>query len=285
MTVSHSLPNAEDLFPAGSELSLRLSDGRASSVHIIKSFTPFTKAQVFLVQSEEGDNLPSKLILKVYDPRFLNDRFPPVPSVLPHPWTLDAESLAAQYRTQVALGERADDFHEDLLYDETEADPWLWEEHFYRQLIECFRSEVDAYSRLKTLQGHTIPKFYTSGKLVPTPHVSRAIEPPVVLIEYIPGVSLYDVKPGAIPGSICARLIKDVDSFVDHGVFHGDLNPGNVLFTPAEAPKRAVIIDFGVAGVRTSSETDEQWAEAAGFYYDGLALRRTLMQKGVTVEV
>ncbi|KAI5999058.1 hypothetical protein EDD15DRAFT_2543569, partial [Pisolithus albus] len=201
-------------FPTDCPLSVRL-DGATdpTTFHVIRSFLPFTKAQVYLVRPEPNTVLPSQVILKVYDPRFLDDRYPATDRVPNRPWTLHAESVAAEKRAQVASGKVDDDFHIDLLYDEEEADPSLWEEHFFRLMMECFESELEAYKRLKDMQGLTIPKLYGAGKLIPKPLDSRAIEPPAVLIEYIPGVSLSDIDPTLVLPELYKPLIAAVTTF------------------------------------------------------------------------
>ena len=75
-------------FPIGSSISLLL-DGEETPITlpVIYAFTPFTKGQVYLVESRGFPE--SSLILKVYDSRFLNDR-----QYENQPWSLAAESLA-----------------------------------------------------------------------------------------------------------------------------------------------------------------------------------------------
>lgn len=280
---------AEDgSFPTDCPLSVRLDGATDSSAtfYVIRSFLPFTKAQVYLVRPEPKTDLPSQVVLKVYDPRFLDDRYPATDRVPNRPWTLHAESVAAQKRAQVASGKVDDDFHIDLLYDEEEADPSLWEEHFFRLMMECFESELEAYKRLKDMQGRTIPKLYGAGRLLPKPPDSRAIEPPAVLIEYIPGVSLNDVDPILVRPELYKPLIAAVATFSKHGVFHDDVNQNNILFTPAQAPNRAVLIDFGCAALRDAEEPDEEWDQAVQFANDVGRLRLSLEQKlGIKLDV
>ncbi|KAI6115720.1 hypothetical protein EDD17DRAFT_1430528, partial [Pisolithus thermaeus] len=247
-------------FPTDFPLSIRLEGATdPATFYVIRSFVPFTKAQVYLVRPEPNAELPSQVVLKVYDPRFLDDRYPGVDSIPNRPWTLHAESVAAQKRAQVASGEVDDDFHIDLLYDEEEADPSLWEEHFFRLMMECFESELGAYRRLEDMQGCSIPKLFGAGRLIPNPPDSRTIEPPAVLIEYIPGVSLRDIDPTLVRPDLYEPLIAAVATFPKHGVFHNDVNQNNILFTPAQAPNRAVLIDFGCAALRNAEEPDEEW--------------------------
>ncbi|KIN93830.1 hypothetical protein M404DRAFT_170074, partial [Pisolithus tinctorius Marx 270] len=156
---------AEDgSFPPDSPLAVSLNGAtNPETFHVIRSFTPFTKAQVYLVRPEPNTDLPSQVILKVYDPRFLDDRYPKSSRLPSRPWTLQAESVAAMKRKRIESGEIDDDFHVDLLYGDEEADPSLWEEHFFRLMKECFESELEAYKRLDDIQGRSIPKFFGAG--------------------------------------------------------------------------------------------------------------------------
>ncbi|EDR05101.1 uncharacterized protein LACBIDRAFT_330225 [Laccaria bicolor S238N-H82] len=205
-------------YPAGSRITLRLTDGTSLSLQVNKPFLPFTKSQVYLVSPSEPSthNLPSQIILKIFDPQTVDDRFPPLQTTLSaHPWTLDAEAAAVQYREDVAKGKRPDDFTMDLLYGEEEAEAYLWEEHFYRLLKESYESEVGALARLESLQGTVVPKVFATGNIVPPPN-TRAIQPLGVLIEYVPGIPLSDVKPGSgvnIPFEIVCPLIDAVKKF------------------------------------------------------------------------
>ena len=268
-----------------SHLVLGLADGTSLSLQIIKPFLPFTKSQVFLVCPEPARNgLPSDLILKVYDPRYLDDRIPPPKSNLPSRlWTLKAETEAAHYRQEIAEGKRPDDFTVNLLYGDEEAEPYLWEEHFYRLLKESCESEEDALSRLSPLQGSEIPKFYGSGIVIP-PANTRGIQPLAILMEYIQGTPLADIEVGKVnlPPSIFQPLLDAVKRFRDLGVCHSDINAHNVLVSTFEAPTRAVLIDFGCAGVREDGESEEEWITNVEFFDDERSLRRVLDEKGIT---
>ena len=101
LVIPQNLPQIQlesNLFPGGSHLVLGLADGTSLSLQIIKPFLPFTKSQFFLVCPGHGNGLPSELILKVYDPCYLDDRIPPPKSNLPSRlWTLKAETRPKQH--------------------------------------------------------------------------------------------------------------------------------------------------------------------------------------------
>jgi serine/threonine protein kinase len=256
---------------------MRLTDGTPLSLQIIKPFLPFTKSLVYLVRPESPSNgLPPEIILKIFDPRYVDERNPP--SSKPRLWTLEAETAAAQYRQEIAEGKRPDDFTIPIVYRDGEAKPYLWEEHFYRYFMVSWENEVDALRRLISLQGTIIPKFYGSGNIIP-PARTRSIQPPAVLIEYIRGTTLADYNAAKLPNlpfAIFRPLLDAIRKFKDLGIYHGDVSDTNILVSPSSAPERAVLIDFGRAGVREDGESEEDWAGICDFYSDEEGLKVAL---------
>ena len=166
-------------FPVGSHIAMRLTDGTPLSLQIIKPFLPFTKSLVYFVRPETPSNgLPPEIILKIFDPRYVDERNPSSKHGLhPRLWTLEAETAAAQYRQEIAEGKRPDDLTVHVLYRDGKAKPYLWEEHCYRYFMVSWENEVDALRRLISLQGTIIPKFYGSGNVLP-PARTRSIRHP-----------------------------------------------------------------------------------------------------------
>jgi len=166
-------------FPVGSHVAMRLTDGTPLSLQIIKPFLPFTKSLVYFVRPETPSNgLPPEIILKIFDPRYVDERNPSSKHGLhPRLWTLEAETAAAQYRQEIAEGKRPDDLTVHVLYRDGKAKPYLWEEHCYRYFMVSWENEVDALRRLISLQGTIIPKFYGSGNVLP-PARTRSIRHP-----------------------------------------------------------------------------------------------------------
>jgi serine/threonine protein kinase len=273
-------------YPVGSHVALRLTDGTLLSLQIIKPFLPFTKSQVYLVRPETttwSNGLPHEIILKVFDPRYDDGRIPPQSGKLPRLWTLEAETAAALYRQEIAEGKRPDVITVHPPYTDGDAMPYLWEEYFYRYSVESSENEIAALTRLISLQGTLIPKLYGSGHVVPPMH-TRRIQPPAVLIEYIHGTNLADynaAKLPNIPPAIFRPLFDAIRKFKDLGVFHGDIDGRNILVSPSEAPTRAVLIDFGRAGVREDEELEEDWIWICTFYSDETKFELALKANGV----
>ena len=139
--MSSASQDEDNPFPSGSESLSLLLDGKETPItfRIIRAFTPFTQGQVYLV---DGQGFPeSPLTLKVYDPKFLNDRQPSL--YTPHrPWLLAVESLVAGKRLN---GEISDNFEVHHLDDNVELEPWHWEAQFFCWSEESFEAEVMAY--------------------------------------------------------------------------------------------------------------------------------------------
>ena len=269
---------ASPIFFPGRNLTFQTSQ-RTLTLTIDKHFAPFTKAVVLLARSPELG--PNPVIIKIYDPRFLDERLLDTPTCPPRPWSLELERAA------------------DAIWDEpfNESDIWedepedaegraaraaRWEKHYRKLSTDCFETERDAYDRLLPLQGSAIPRLLATGTIIPPD--DRAIWPPAVVIEYIPdAVSLCDVPVELVTPELCATLLRIVGSFGSYGVVHTDMNWNNVLFTPREQPTRVVVIDFGCGGVRTEDQDEDDWKESVRWANDSPRLRWVLGQKGISV--
>ncbi|KAL0958375.1 hypothetical protein HGRIS_000517 [Hohenbuehelia grisea] len=148
-------------------------------------------------------------------------------------------------------------------------------------MVESFESERSAYEALHTLQGTFLPRLLLTGLIDFSD--SRAIHPPAVVLEYISGVTLRDIEPNLLSLDVCAPLVSCIDSFVEFGVFHGDINPGNIIFQPAERPVRAVVLDFGCAGVKVEGEDEDTWLFTVNFLGDSTRIRTYLREKGIHI--
>jgi serine/threonine protein kinase len=246
-----------------------------------KPFLPFTKSVVLLAHCNEFSS--SQVVIKIFDPRFLDERYPF--GLLPRPWTPTAEEAAATARDPASNSVPFD--KSQLWEDEPEDEEGkreraaLWEEHFYRLMVDCFDAESASYKRLEELQGSAIPRLLSSGHFLA--RNVRYIQPPAVVLEYIPGISLRDIAADLLSPEICVKLVSYVDAFASHGIYHDDMNHHNVLFEPAECPKRGVIIDFGCAGVKEDGEDEEIWQFNVTWADDSKRLRRMLKDKGIVI--
>ncbi|KAF8344721.1 hypothetical protein F5887DRAFT_1134365 [Amanita rubescens] len=269
--------SADQFFASGRILTLSLTVDQAvfeCNASILKQFLPFTKSQVLLVELQPPiSGIPSPVILKVYDPRFINDS--ERPSVDPdRPWSLFLEIAAAERRKAIARKERLDDYGET---DYIDFDGLLWEEEFYRTTEDAFNSELAAYSRLKDLQGIGIPRYYASGNLAVEP--LRPIFPHVLALEYIPGESLTTINPSSVPRSLARSLITTVCAIPSRGVIHGDLRTDNILFS--QQPSRVVVIDFGESILRKEDQSDSEWESVVKTEGDEIHVKQLLHKNGI----
>ncbi|KZT63540.1 hypothetical protein DAEQUDRAFT_733693 [Daedalea quercina L-15889] len=231
--------------------------------------------------SSAGENKMFTVIIKVYDPRVLNDRTATKVKKL---WTLAAEQRALQDRACEGF-----QWNDDVLYED-DPDPddeegWVMraanhEQNFFHLMIQCYNTERAAYERLHRYQGTALARLLGVGHWNVAP-ATRAIQPPVLVFEYIPGTSIHDIRPELIDSAMCVSLVAAVDTFASLGVAHADVHDGNILFTPQERPERAVIVDFGCAIVKEDSTSEEDWKEMARFEGDGQWIRIILKGKGV----
>lgn len=67
--------------------------------------------------------------------------------------------------------------------------------------------------------------------------------------DYLPGVSCSELKlPVVVALYVMRKLVKTLESLKAHQLFHGDLNPGNIILTFADGALQPVLIDFGIVG-------------------------------------
>ncbi|KAF8547137.1 hypothetical protein OG21DRAFT_1377137, partial [Imleria badia] len=241
---------------------LRVDDGPEVSFTVCKLSTPVTKSIVVLANPDVGD--PKQVVIKIFDPRYLNDRIPEISSDRPYPWNFANEQAAAMGRPQNSkLSDdelcrmMCSDSPDDLSEEELATHNLLSEEDFYRFMMKSYDSELTAYERLKDFQGSVIPHLIMAGQFIPPDE--RAIQPPALVLEYVPSVNLGDVSLDAITPAIRAQLLSAIEIFPLHGVVHNDLTLNNIHFTPPEQPVRGVLFDFGSAIIRREDHTEEEW--------------------------
>ncbi|MGA2150840.1 MAG: AarF/UbiB family protein, partial [Geobacteraceae bacterium] len=126
-----------------------------------------------------------------------------------------------------------------------------------KEFTRTIRREMD-FSR----EGHTIEKFSTDFAGDPTlyfPKVYWEVTGKGVLtLEYIDGIKVSDLEKLERAG-LDRRLIgrRGADAFVkmvlEHGFFHGDPHPGNVLILPENV---ICLLDYGMVG-RLDAELQE----------------------------
>ena len=118
-----------------------------------------------------------------------------------------------------------------------------------REFARTIRREMD-FSR----EGHTIEKFRDNFAKMPWMHFPRVYWQQsargVLTMEYVDGVKVNDQERFDRQG-LDRRLIarRGAEAFLEmvlnHGFFHGDLHPGNVLILPDNV---ICLLDYGIVG-------------------------------------
>ena len=118
-----------------------------------------------------------------------------------------------------------------------------------REFARTIRREMDF-----TREGHTIEKFSDNFSRTPWMYFPRVhwaqSSRGILTMEYVPGIKVSDNEKLCGEGYDC-RLIarRGADSFLEmvlqHGFFHGDLHPGNVMILPDNV---ICLLDYGIVG-------------------------------------
>ncbi|KIJ94602.1 hypothetical protein K443DRAFT_110188 [Laccaria amethystina LaAM-08-1] len=280
------MENIPSTYQPGSSLTVTLSGKHTITFISEKVFTPFSSGQVIVVHPQtippglvSTFSCDSLYVLKVYDPRYVNDRerFYAQDGRLvqdERPWSLEAEHQATTYRDSLGV-----EWEENMLLDYADdlEKEVVWELMYYRQTKWAWEDEVAAYRMLSktTLAGVGVPLFYGAGELVL--EEPRAIVPRVLVIEYISdAMSLANIRDRVDIGSVTAWHVKALDDIFVRmnkaGVTHEDVGARNILI----GPERAVVIDFGEAKVRPRGRTNKQWARKVQKEGDPVAVRKVL---------
>ena len=138
--------------------------------------------------------------------------------------------------------------YDPLYFDDMEGylNPFLCVDKHYTH-------EVHAYTLLADLQGSLIPKFYGSFLLeIPLPgSETRVVR--LIVIDYIPGLSMLQAHPEDYPSHSRQQIMKSVIDFESRvfkrDIVLTDLCPRNVmLLDPSNSPQRMIVfLDFGGA--------------------------------------
>ena len=141
----------------------------------------------------------------------------------------------------------------DPLYfdDMDEFDPFLSSDAFYTH-------EAAAYTKLSALQGDAIPRYFGSFTIRwPARQTSRLVR--LVLMELIPGRSLYQLMTTSLPRTLRQSIMKkivDAESAIcARSVRHKDVRPINIMIGMVDGKvKRVAIVDFGYCDLEPHSD-------------------------------
>lgn len=123
----------------------------------------------------------------------------------------------------------------------------------FRCMDQYYTHESNAYVALGEFQGQSIPKYYGSYTLSLSVDSKCTRTVRMILIEYIEGITMADVKPKSFDKACRQSILKSIVN-LESRIYHRDLwlidlEPRNIILTPSDSdrPTRVVFIDFGHA--------------------------------------
>ena len=253
-------------YKEGKTLTLNVMEDVPSGKHtitleILRSIQPSTLSCVMEVEVQAGSTKHAKhSILKLYDWRYATQ--------LRQDYGVGQWSSYREdtYGTFVEEGGAAKfisalehDSIDDQIWDTARDETFLFD--YFRNLHGC---EVEAYSRLKDLQGKSVPRFLANVRLNILPTQNDFFEVRGILLELITGYSLDDLMKYAHPSSwqrICDETIRTINLVSDHGILNEDVKPRNVLIRTYDNPSEheVVIVDFAQCRFREMGQSEAAW--------------------------
>ena len=261
---THSSPYEE-----GKTLNLSVTEGappdkRAIKLQILRSIQPSTCSCVMEVEVLAGFGSIERAkhsILKLYDWRYATqlrqahkvDQWTPYHEDKYRAFV--EEGGAAKFISSLEDNDDTDDQPWDTARDET----FLFD--YCRDLHSC---EVEAYSRLRDLQGTNVPQFLADVRFDAFPLQDAFSEVRGILLELVTGYSLADLAKYAHRSSwqrICDEAIRTVNLISDHGILNEDVEPRNVLIRTRDkdAGHEVVVIDFAQCRFRETDQSEADW--------------------------
>ncbi|KAK0443592.1 hypothetical protein EV421DRAFT_1903608 [Armillaria borealis] len=260
----------EGLYLPGTKLQLQfqLQGSKAFeplAATVVKRFEPITVGTVLLVQ-RHSDN--EKVILKLADRRLgyrSNNK-----GVDTMPWTSSIDGHLRRAVRDIQTGAIPNWF--ELINDsDNQPDEELWEDWMFE--VGTWLGKMDCYdTELTSID------FCIDCKSTPLHPITDVVEG--LALEYIPGVSMENLKPGIDVSEqeaerISSEVLEGLRAIeAENCLLHNDVHTRNVVVP--EGNRSAVIIDFGQAIIRTE-RSDEEWLSVVHGGADTRFMRRNLM--------
>lgn len=165
------------------------------------------------------------------------------------------EGGAADFTSALEHNDVIDDLQWDTAHHET---------FLFNYCCDLHSCEVEAYSRLKDLQGRNIPRFVADVRFNAFPVQNAFFEVRGILLEFITGYSLADLAKYAHQSSwqrICDEAIYTVNLIGEHGILNEDVKPRNILIRTRDkdSEHEVVMIDFAQCRFREIDQSEEDW--------------------------
>ncbi|KAJ5928364.1 hypothetical protein N7466_007320 [Penicillium verhagenii] len=239
------------------KIHLKTADGLEATedANIIKAFEPFTLSSVVLIRMTCSTlGLQGNMILKLFDRRFATQLREDEKI---RPWTLDTEMEYHQF----ILDGGASDFVTQINDGETpEGSTWsaaMDETYLHDHMSDLYKTEVQAYSYLKEIQGTDIPQLLASTIMPvsrPVQLRSEYIDIPGILLQYIEGFPLTDIAkytPRESWQAICEDAIRIVNLIGDLGILDEDVKTRSFIVRGnLKDGFEVIMIDFALCEFR-----------------------------------
>ena len=215
-------------------------------------------------------------------------------------WTREAEK---EYIDAVRTGSACQFLHELRTIPDLEEDTGEdWndsqiETFLAEQARSLFDAETTVYDVLRDIQGELVPQLMERIQIVLSlPDTSSDATDLLcikgILLQYIEGFSLSKLQnyaPESIWQDIVNQAIAIVQIIGDHGVLNRDVRPDNFIVQHASSGcYRVFMIDFGLARLRGSNESDREWAKAKLIKDEegavGLVMKKRLAKEGFRLQ-
>ncbi|KAF8140358.1 hypothetical protein EV363DRAFT_1312312 [Boletus edulis] len=165
----------------------------ANMVGAVKRFSRGTNCIIVLAKPDVGDS--EKMLIQIYDPRYIVERMTENPCCKSHPWKLANEQAAAMARTenshlsdeelkQILHSHRAEELSgEDLVTHNI-----LWEEYCYRLVMGSYKLDLRVYELMKDHPGFASQHLVMAGQILSPDE--RAIQVPAIVTRDVPTVGV-----------------------------------------------------------------------------------------------
>lgn len=123
----------------------------------------------------------------------------------------------------------------------------------FRFADKHYTHEAGAYAALSKFQGSKIPRFYGPYTLSIPVEQSAERQVRLILIEFIPGVSMNSAKPESFSRSTRQHILKTIVDFETylyaHDLVHRDIHPRNIILqheskSDGDGGVKVIFVDF-----------------------------------------
>lgn len=250
---------------------MQIDEEHAANAKIVKLFEPFTLSCAMVIHLDTPD-LKGEFVLKLYDRRFSPQLRTEEETV---PWTPELES---EYREFVNSGcitgffdFCAAGYREDWWWGDSYSKRTKWSKaqlEGYLQFL-CRRTygiEKEVYETIRDLQGKHVPRLFAHPWLQLSEKPNKYLDCPGILLEYIQGYELTDIKENAPENDwqyICDEAVQIVQLICVRGVLNKDIKTRSFVIrqdSDLKKPKLCMM-DFGLCMFRREQKSVAEFRE------------------------